>query len=86
MPRTLRTLNNRLRFRWARYRAGRERQQLCATLMPSGQPVYFAMPRDASDEEIRDRAFQIRYGRELMPFERQLMASAGAWRQRHQGA
>ncbi len=36
---------------------------VCGTYGPDGDPRYFTMPKEATDAEIAERAFQVRYGR-----------------------
>jgi len=40
-------------------------QLICATVLTSGKPVYFLTPIDATDTQVRDRAFEIRNGRKI---------------------
>lgn len=68
---------NRWRARKAR-RGLAEGEVLCATLDPSGRPVYFSMPADAPDSEVQARAFEVRHGRKMLPIERRLLAIATA--------
>jgi hypothetical protein len=53
-----------------------EGEQVCGTLLKSGEPRYFLMPADAADEEVRDRAFQVREGREISTYEQFLIQQA----------
>lgn len=46
---------------------------VCATIMKDGEPRYFTMDRDASDEEVRAEAFRIRNGRPMSPLESKLL-------------
>lgn len=41
-----------------------EGHQVCGTYRGE-KPVYFLAPADASDEEIRDLAFELRHGRPI---------------------
>lgn len=40
-------------------------QIVCATIMTGGKPTYFTMQADATDEAVRDRAFEIKHGRKI---------------------
>jgi hypothetical protein len=51
-------------------------QQICGTLLKSGEPRYFLMKADAADDEVRDRAFAVREGREISEYERMLLERA----------
>ena len=55
---------------------------VCATVMADGQPRYFTVPVGATEEQIRDRAFEIRNGRQIMPVERRLTTLADQLRDR----
>ena len=48
---------------------------LCGT-MSGDKPVYFAMAKDATDDEIREKAFEIREGRKMSKVERSLLSIA----------
>ena len=50
-------------------------ETLCATLV-GDKPVYFSMPVDASDEEVKRRAFELREGRSMSSMESTLMSIA----------
>ncbi len=50
-------------------------ETLCATLVDD-KPVYFAMSVEATDEEVRQRAFEIREGREMSTTERTMLRIA----------
>lgn len=47
-----------------------------------GKPFYFHVPVDASDDDVRARAFEAREGRPMTPYESALMAEA---ERRHDG-
>lgn len=47
---------------------------VCATLLPDSTPVYFTVALDATEDEVRDTAFQIREQRKLSDSERVLIA------------
>lgn len=49
---------------------------VCGTLLSSGEPRYFLVAADASDEMIRDRSFEIREGRPPSSYERWLLKVA----------
>lgn len=51
---------------------------VCGTLLKSGEPAYFLMPRGTDQEVVRDAAFQIRNGRVLSSYERFLLGQAEA--------
>lgn len=55
-------------------------QMLCGTLDHEKVAHYFVMPVDASDEQISDRAFEIREGRPRSEYERWLMKTAESLR------
>ena len=61
-----RSRQNRHAFRKTKAEAG-EDQMVCGTVLPSGKPVYFSMPRSATDTEIEAKAFEVRNGRGLLP-------------------
>jgi hypothetical protein len=63
---------NKRRFQRAQREAGPD-EMVCGTIGSDGNPTYFVMPRDASDEDVRGRAFEIREGRSLSGYERSLM-------------
>jgi hypothetical protein len=50
--------------------------QICGTLLKSGAPRYFLMPAAAPDEDIRDRAFAVREGRDISDYEKLLLEQA----------
>lgn len=54
----------------ARAEAEQSGGMVCATVAPSGRPIPFVMPSDASDQEIAIKAFQLRYQRQMNPTER----------------
>ena len=74
--RPLRSLSNKRRLKRARRQAEREGGVVCATLRHDGKPVYFTARPDATDAEMRARAFEAREGRPFTQLERQLMATA----------
>ena len=53
----------------------KENEMLCGT-MSGDKPVYFAMAKDATDHEIREKAFEIREGRKMSKVERSLLSIA----------
>ena len=53
-----------------------EGQTVCATLSPDGEPKYFIMPVDASDDEVRAQAFRERNGRFMSRVEKNLLELA----------
>jgi len=48
-------------------------EQVCATLDQEGTPVYFAMPKSATDADVRAKAFELREGRSLSGVEKSLI-------------
>jgi hypothetical protein len=66
---------NRQAFEKARAEAG-ETGMVCGYTAEDGTPHYFIVPRGASDEEIRDRAFQAIHGRPMNRAEMLLAAAA----------
>ncbi len=52
-----------------------EEQMLCATMI-GGKPHYFPMPKDATDVEVREQAFELREGRVMTSIERSLLGIA----------
>lgn len=51
---------------------------VCGTLTHEGEPRYYLMAPDASDEAIRDRGFEIREGRPPSRYEHWLLEVARA--------
>tara|TARA_E500000331_G_scaffold43627_1_gene36332 strand:- start:842 stop:1069 length:228 start_codon:yes stop_codon:yes gene_type:complete len=49
-----------------------ENEIVCATLV-NEKPVYFTMPEDSTEAEVRGKAFEIRTGREMSKIERTLL-------------
>ncbi|MCH2506588.1 MAG: hypothetical protein MK125_13695 [Dehalococcoidia bacterium] len=49
---------------------------VCGTYSDNGDPLYFTAPREATEDEIRDRAFAARNGRPLSQVERHLLELA----------
>ena len=41
----------------------------CGTTGLDGEPIYFLMPADAPDHEVRSKAFELRHGRPPHPGE-----------------
>lgn len=65
------TFKNKKSF--ARARAAKaENEIVCATLV-NEKPVYFTMPEDSTEAEVRGKAFEIRTGREMSKIERTLL-------------
>lgn len=73
----LRDRLNRRRFMRALAEAGPDRM-VCATTAPTGKPLYFSMPRKATEKEIAARAFEVRNGRGITEGELMLKAAAEA--------
>jgi len=63
---------NRRAFNRVSLKAG-DGEQVCATLTKENEPVYFIMPVDASDEDVRAEAFRLRNGRGLSGLEKSLL-------------
>lgn len=49
-----------------------EGQQICGTYLGE-KPVYFLMPDDASETQIRDAAFEVKNGRKPSDYEQWLL-------------
>jgi hypothetical protein len=62
--------------------AADEDSTVCGTLLKSGEPAYFVMPKSASDEQVRDAAFRVREGRDIGSYELALLSAASAARDR----
>ena len=65
---------NRARFRAAQKKAGPD-GRVCAVYSSNGEPIYFAVPKDATDEQIRRLAFQAKHGRPMTRAEELLDAA-----------
>ncbi len=66
-----RQLRNKKAFDRAQTQAN-DGEFVCGTLVDD-QPVYFVMPADASDEEVRAKAFEMRNKRTMNHVERTLL-------------
>lgn len=55
-------------------------EQVCATLLSDGTPVYFLMPALACDDDVRSRAFEIREGRPMDEPEKRFVEAVNAYR------
>ncbi len=65
--------NSKNKKSFARAKAAKaENEIVCATLVDE-KPVYFTMPEDATEAEVRAKAFEIRTGREMSKVERALV-------------
>jgi len=62
-------------FKKAQEKAGDD-EIVCGTYSDNGDPLYFTAPREATEDEIRDRAFAARNGRPLSQTERHLLELA----------
>lgn len=51
--------------------------QVCGTFVGE-QPVYYLMAAEATDEQIREAAFEVRNGRKMSVYERFLLGQAEA--------
>ncbi len=49
---------------------------VCGTYLDDGEPLYFTAPRESTEQEIRDRAFEARNGRPMSRTERHLLELA----------
>tara|TARA_R100000458_G_C8275283_1_gene250304 strand:- start:2793 stop:3038 length:246 start_codon:yes stop_codon:yes gene_type:complete len=52
-----------------------ENEMLCGTMI-NNKPHYFSMPKDATDMEVREHAFELREGRKMSSIERSLLSIA----------
>lgn len=57
-------------------------QSVCATVLSDGTPVYFTVAFDATEDEVRDTAFQVREQRLLTDSERVLIELASMMNRR----
>tara|TARA_R110002020_G_scaffold94671_5_gene227586 strand:- start:3506 stop:3751 length:246 start_codon:yes stop_codon:yes gene_type:complete len=74
-----RDLKNARAFKKASETAA-EDEIVCGTYTDDGEPLYFTAPREATEDEIRDRAFAARNGRPLSTVERHLLELAESQR------
>lgn len=65
---------NKAAFLRAKQEAG-EDGRVCGITNEDGVPVYFVVDKDASDEEISARAFEVRHGRPMNRAEQLLHAA-----------
>lgn len=72
---SLRNYLSRRAFKKAK-RKLRDDEVLCATYAPGGKPIYFPMPAEAGEVEVRNEAFKRRNGRPMTPLEESLLAVA----------
>lgn len=56
-------------------------QSPCGTYVGE-TPVYFLMPADATDEQARDAAFEVRNGRRMSGYEQTMLSAAQAIHER----
>lgn len=71
------TRRNRAAFLKAQRAAG-EDGRVCGTYSEDGEPLYFVVSRDATDDEVRLRAFEAKHGRPMNHAEELLaMAQSG---------
>jgi len=54
-------------------RAAADNEVVCGTVTEKGQPVYFTMPADADDHQVRSRAFELRHGRPMSSVEETML-------------
>lgn len=54
---------------------------VCGTLLASGEPRYFLAPETVTEDELRERAFEIREGRPMHRVERFALGVALAERE-----
>ena len=66
---------NKAAFLRAKTKAGDD-GRVCGVTDENGTPVYFVVSRDATDEEVRARAFEVRHGRPMNRAEMLLDAAA----------
>lgn len=45
---------------------------VCATVSEDGKPLYFKMSPTATEAQIAEKAFEVRYGRSMSPLEKEL--------------
>jgi hypothetical protein len=64
-------LRNRRAFEQTAQQASDE-EIVCGTLLDD-KPVYFTMPNDATEAEVRARAFEVRTGRPMTHIENTLL-------------
>ncbi len=48
-------------------------EMVCGTVDLDGNPLYFTMPREATDREVRAEAFRVRHGRRMSHLEEKLL-------------
>lgn len=72
------TFRNRRAFEQAAQQAGDD-EIVCGTLIDD-KPVYFLMPADATEADVRERAFEVRTGRPMTKIERTLLDIAATTR------
>jgi len=65
------TFRNRRAFEQAALEAGDD-EIVCGTLIDD-KPVYFTMPADATEAQVRERAFEVRTGRPMTKIEHTLL-------------
>lgn len=64
-------------YRKTRKLAEKTGNMVCATLGPDGEtPLYFTLPKGATEGEAMAKAFEVRYGRPLSELEKTLIAKA----------
>lgn len=76
----LKKLLNRQAYRRAASKL-KEGEVLCATLAPDGKPIYFPMPADSTDVDVRNEAFVRRNGRPMNRVEELFLNLAEARRE-----
>ena len=73
----LERLRHDFRYRKARSEADRNGGSVSAVMLENGSWSYFVVPPEATDEEVRALAFEIRHGRRMNQNERLLNEIAG---------
>tara|TARA_B100001750_G_scaffold245772_1_gene266222 strand:+ start:226 stop:456 length:231 start_codon:yes stop_codon:yes gene_type:complete len=70
----LKTFRNKKAFQRANESANDD-EIVCGTLIDD-KPVYFTMPKDSTEDEVRARAFEVRTGRSMSKIEETLLSIA----------
>lgn len=78
MRRPLRDHLNRRRFQRTEAEARASGRMVCATVNAKGKPLYFTMPRGATDAEVDAKAFAVKNGRGITEGELLLKSASQA--------
>ena len=70
----LKTFRNKKAFQRASETAADD-EIVCGTLIDD-KPVYFTMPKEATEDEVRAKAFEVRTGRSMSRVEETLLSKA----------